>query len=205
MTVSILRAPRVRRSTEVDFSRRKHRRGNITPLTCTGGKPPSDRRRNALGPSEVGIVASHSAAAAGKKPVGPPEERIAYSATPAGRKTRLEREWYTPAKNWDETRPASVIGGAISGDGELSDEVTRVEDATGRHSRTSRSRKEDSVTTFRVVEDPRREAAPVRSVRQRPNRLPPPVAPQPPSMCEPPRNERVVERRPRQGKVPRGS
>ena len=162
------------------------------------GKPPMDVTRRPLKLPGVGIAASHSATPTGRRPTGPPEGGIisSHSATPTGRSTRPEREWYTPAEYWDEVRPASTNEGALSGDGELSDEVTRIEDTTGRHSRTSRSQKEDSATTYREVEDSRREAAPVRSVRQKPNRLPPTVAPPPPPPREPPRNERVVERRP---------
>ena len=140
-------------------------------------KPPPDLRKKPLGPPENGIVASHS-------------------ATPAGRNTRPECEWYTPAEEWNEIRPASDNGEAVGGDGVLSDEVTSVEDTTDRHSRTSRSRKVDSVTTYIEVEDSRRETALVRSDRQRPNWLPPSVVPQQQPMRETPRKERVVERRP---------
>ena len=94
------------------------------------GRPPTDLRRKPLGPPEVGTVASHSATQAGRKPLGPPEEAITAShlATPAGRNTNPEREWYTPVEEWNDIRPASNNDEAVGGDGEWSDEVTRIED-----------------------------------------------------------------------------
>ena len=137
--------------------------------------------------------------------MGPPEGGpiASHSATPAGRKTHPEREWFTPAEYWDDIRPASTNEGAVGG--EWSDEVTCLVNMTDRGSRTSRSRKGDSVTMYRDIQDSRRETAPVRSAGQRPSRVPPPTAPRQQPRCDPPRIERVVERRPPVRERPRGA